>query len=46
MVLLFYTTYISVDVDHEVFNAEVCMGGINMLYGTNLNLSSDVDQGT
>ena len=32
MVLLFYTTYISVDVeDHEIFNAKVSQGGIRFL---------------
>ena len=31
MVLLFYTTFISVDrADHEVFRAEVCKGGIKL----------------
>ena len=32
MVLLFYTTCISVDVvDHEIFNAKVSKGGIRFL---------------
>ena len=30
MVLLFYTSYISVDpAHHEIFHAKVCKGGIN-----------------
>ena len=32
MVLLFYTTYISVDLaHHKIFNAKVCKGGIKYI---------------
>ena len=46
MVLLFYTTYISVDLaHHEIFRAEVGKGGINMLllfYITKYYISRDI----